>query len=134
MCIPLLLLKDNELTETRIRPMIRSTIRQGFLQTFGGILLDDVKLISPRMQGTILITISKVDCSFFELWCQEKGCLHAQRIKDILLAVCVIHEQIIETRKGKSHTRTVPRTSLIPFPQGIRQHQHSRHRRLFTLQ
>ena len=88
MCIPLLLLKDNELTETRIRPMIRSTIRQDFLQTFGGILLDDVDLISPWMQGTILLTVSKVDCPFLELWCQEKGCLYAQRIKDILLAVC----------------------------------------------
>ena len=65
------------------------TVWQGFwkLHTLGGILFDDLDLISPRMQGAILITVSKVDCFFSELRRQEKGCLHAQRIKDILLAV-----------------------------------------------
>ena len=51
------------------------------------ILFDNFELISPGMQSAVCVTVSQVNCSFFEVWRQEKRCFHAQRIKDMLFAV-----------------------------------------------
>ena len=97
------------------------------LNTFGRILFNNLNLIIPGMQSAICVTVSQVNCSFFEVWGQEKGCFHAQRIKYMLLAV---YDQSVGHEFVPSYTSITPKFALIPFPQGIRQRQNSSHRRL----
>ena len=69
------------------RPRTDQHLKRFFLHTFGGILFDNLDLIMPGMQNAICITVSQVNCLFFKVRCQEKGCFHAQRIKYMFLAV-----------------------------------------------
>ena len=57
------------------------------MQTFGVVLLDNFKLITPGMHIALCVTVSQVNCLFFEVRRQEKRGFHAQRIKEMLLAV-----------------------------------------------
>ena len=109
------LLRDkDELTKAKIRPPVqgRTSIEKDiffFLHTFGGILFNNLDLIIPGMQSAICVTVSQVNCFFFEVWRQEKGCFHAQRIKYMLLAV---YDQSVNIRSWKS-------TSLPELLQGL---------------
>ena len=107
------------------RPRTDQNLKRFFLRTFGRILFDNLDLIVPGMQSAICVTVSQVNCLFFKVWRQVKGCFHAQRIKYILFAVYDQSVKIGIMNLKYITTRIAPRFALIPFPQGIRQHQHS---------
>ena len=66
----LLLREKHELTKFSQAP--RKLDKKKILHTFGGIPFDELDLISPWMQGAVLITISKGDCSFLSSGVNKK--------------------------------------------------------------